>query len=78
MRGAGQPPWAGSGEIRGAPQQQGRPVGGGGAPATPGEVGGQRQGGGGGLMSFIFGGGGQEKQARQTPQMVKLPQVWGA
>ena len=26
-------------------------------------------------MSFIFGGGQQEKQRRQTPQMVKLPQV---
>ncbi|CAM9381064.1 unnamed protein product [Ascophyllum nodosum] len=30
---------------------------------------------GGGLMSFIFGGGGnQERQGRQSPQMVKLPQ----
>lgn len=32
---------------------------------------------GGGLMSFIFGGGQQERQGRQTPQMVKLPQVGG-
>lgn len=89
-RGIGQQPWGGLPDSRNSGSaNDGR--GGGGAPQQSrhgGEAGsgdgsrhqekGER---GGGLMSFIFGGGQQEKQGRQTPQMVKLPQVgsggWG-
>lgn len=89
-RGIGQQPWGGlpdsrsgtSNDARGVgAQQQGR-YGERGGDAGSGDGGGgsrhqEKEKGerGGGLMSFIFGGGQQEKQGRQPPQMVKLPQV---
>lgn len=89
-RGIGQQPWGGLPDSRGAASSDARGGGaqpqaryrerGGSGDAGSGDGGsgsrhqdkGER---GGGLMSFIFGGGQQEKQRRQTPQMVKLPQV---
>lgn len=89
-RGIGQQPWGGLPDSRGGASNETRGVGaqpqvryrerGGSGDAGSGDGGGgsrhQDKGErGGGLMSFIFGGGQQEKQRRQTPQMVKLPQV---
>lgn len=89
-RGIGQQPWGGLPDSRSGPSNDARGVGapqqgrhgerGGDAGSGDGSGGsrhqekerGER---GGGLMSFIFGGGQQERQGRQPPQMVKLPQV---
>lgn len=88
-RGIGQQPWGGlpdsrtgnTNDARGGAHQQaryGERAGDAGSGDGGGESRQQEKGErGGGLMSFIFGGGQQEKQGRQTPQMVKLPQVGG-
>lgn len=76
-RGVGQQTWSGPPEVRGS-SQNARPNGAGGGVAGPVETPQRRdtnRGGGGGLMSFIFGGGQQERQSKNTPHMVKLPQV---
>lgn len=87
-RGIGQQPWGGlpdsrtgnSNDARGGGAHQQAKYGERTGDAGSGDGGGesrQQEKGerGGGLMSFIFGGGQQERQGRQTPQMVKLPQV---
>lgn len=87
-RGIGQQPWGGlpdsrtgpANDARGAGTQQQGKYGERGGDTGSGDGGGgsrhQEKGErGGGLMSFIFGGGQQERQGRQPPQMVKLPQV---